>query len=252
MQSNTFFIVPLTLAYGSICGLWFLLSANVNLWSLEPIKQSKRPWIDFALALLAAVAILGIGQLYSGGFLLPNSQSETADRLIWVVNNFIIFSPIAIVLLSRKQSLSTLLLSPTQIHLKLLFGIISSVVGIVIFLSLRGEMSRIVTILTEAIQGKSLSYFPAVFFENMALAFVFVRLKWAVGIKWAIIIPSILFAIAHIPGSIAEGDAWSHIITFFFLTGSLTTFILYTAYRSRDIIWLGIVHYMMDIVIKAF
>ncbi len=252
MQSNTFFIVPLTIAYATICGLWFLINSRKNLWALDPIKPSDRPWLDFALALITTVGIFAIGQLYSAGFLLPNANSVIANRLIWVANNFIIFSPIALTLFFRKQKITTLFLSKNQLLLKLAFGTIASLTGVTLFLILRGELERFPEILKEAITLKSLSYFPAVFFENVTLAFLFVRLKWAVGIKWAILIPSVLFALAHVPGSVAEGDPWSHIITFFFLTGSLTTFILYTAYRSRDIIWLGIVHYMMDIVIKAF
>ena len=117
---------------------------------------------------------------------------------------------------------------------------------------LRGELSRLPAILKSAVQLDSLSNFPAIFLENVALAFLFVRLKWAVGVRWAIGVPAVLFALAHVPGSLAEGDPMGHIVTFFFLTGGLTVVILYTAYRSRDIIWLGVVHYMMDIVIKAF
>lgn len=252
MQSNTFFIVPLALAYGSMCGLWFLINRKKNWWTLDTIKPSERPWLDFSIALISVVAIIGIGQLYSAGYLIPNTKSTIANRFIWMVNNVLIFSPIGIALFLRKQKLTTVFLSKNQWPKKLAFGIIASLMGISIFLTLRNELGRLPEILTEAIQFKSLSYFPAVFFENVALAFLFVRLKWAVGIKWAIIIPAIFFAFAHVPGSIAEGDPWSHIITFFVLTGSLTTFILYTAYRSRDIIWLGVVHYMMDIVIKAF
>ena len=252
MQSNTFFIVPLTLAYASMCGLWFLINAKTKWWPLDSIRQSDKPWLDFSLALIGAVAILGIGQLYSAGLLIPNSGNSTTDGIIWIVNNFIIYSPIAIILYVRKQKSNTIFISADKVYLKLLFGLVAAFVGVTLFLLLRGELDRLQATLKSAVQFKSLSYFPAIFFENIALAFLFVRLKWAVGTKWAIIIPAILFALAHVPGSIAEGDPWSHILTFFFLTGSLTTFILYTAYRSRDIIWLGIVHYMMDIVIKTF
>ncbi len=252
MQSNTFFMVPLTIAYASMCGLWFLVNKQKNLWALDSIKPSRKPWLDFFLGLITAIAIIGIGQLYSAGFLIPDSENITINQFVWMANNFIIFSPIAVTLFLRRQSLLTVFISQNQLIAKLIFGVAASIIGIILFLTLRGELSRLPEILSEAVQFKSISYFPAVFFENVSLAFLFVRLKWAVGIKWAIIIPSILFALAHVPGSLAEGDPWSHIVTFFFLTGSLTTFILYTAYRSRDIIWLGVVHYMMDIVIKAF
>ncbi|WP_462252643.1 CPBP family glutamic-type intramembrane protease [Ekhidna sp.] len=252
MQSNSFFIIPLTIAYLSICGSWFLLNRYNYSWDIEPIRSSKKPWLDLGLGLLAAVMILLIGQVYSAGYLIPNSKNEILRYLTWPLNNIIIFSPIAITLFVRAHSSNTVFLSTKQLGYKLLFGLISSLVGVFIFLVLRGELNRMNEIMTHAIDPSTLTNFPAIFFENVAVAFLFVRLKWVAGIKWAIAIPAILFAFAHVPGSIAEGDPIGHIITFFLLTGSLTTVILYTAYRSRDIFWLGIVHYLMDVAIKAF
>ncbi len=252
MQSNHFFIVPLTIAYGTICGLWFFLNRGGRLWEIQNIPTPEKPWKDLVLGLIAAIAILAIGQLYSSGYLIPHSGNEKLNLLIWPLNNVIIFSPIFLVLIIRRQGPETVFLSVKHIPLKLTFGIVASVVGVLIFAGLRGEWARLTEIASRSVSLSSLSYFPAVFFENVALAFLFVRLKWVVGIKWAILIPAVLFAVSHVPGSIAEGDPWSHIITFFFLTGGLTTFILYTAYRSRDIFWLGIVHYLMDLAIKTF
>ncbi|WP_436515089.1 CPBP family glutamic-type intramembrane protease [Ekhidna sp. To15] len=253
MQSNSFFIIPLSLAYLCVCGLWFLLSKTGRGWEIESIETSKKPWLDIGIGMLACAGVIAIGQLFVAGFLIPRTQSVIVNQLlIWPLNNVLIFSPIFLTLFIRKQSLNTIFISSRQLGIKLLFGLIVSVVGIVIFVGLRGEWSRISEILITAIQPKTLSNFPAIFFENVALAFLFVRLKWTVGVKWAIGIPAVLFALAHVPGSVAEGDPISHIITFFFLTGTLTTFILYTAYRSRDILWLGFVHYMMDVAIKAF
>lgn len=252
MQSNTYFIVPLTLAYGSICGLWFLLNSSGNAWEITLINTPAKPGKEFILALLAAIGILLIGQVYSAGYLIPRTGSIYLNYLIWPLNNILIFSPIILFLIMRKQGLNTIFISGTDFWKKIGFGIVTSLAGILLFLALRGEIGRLQEIATNAIRFKTLSNFPAIFFENIALAFLFVRLKWVTNIRWAIAIPSILFAFAHIPGSIAEGDPWSHIVIFFFLTGSLTTFILYTAFRSRDIIWLGVVHYMMDVAIKAF
>lgn len=252
MQSNSYFIIPLCISYLIICALWFLINSKTNWWPAATIKTSESPQKDLIIGLLAAIGILGVGQLYSAGFLLPETNDALTNRAIWMLNNVVIFSPIFITLWIRKHDLSTILISGKKAHIKLLFGLLASLLGITLFLGLRNEWSRIPLVFAKAVEIKSISYFPAVFFENLALAFLFVRLKWVVGIKWAITIPSLLFALAHVPGSTAEGDSLSHIVTFFFLTGGLTTIILYTTYRSRDILWLGVVHYMMDIVIQAF
>ena len=252
MQSNTFFIVPLTIAYGTICALWFLLNRNKQSWPITPILNPPKPWLELGVALVAVIGVLFMGQLYAAGYLLKDLNNEPFGLLVWPSNNVLIFSPIFIALLVRKQGLQTIFISKHAIFWKLIFGTISSCIGILLFLLLRGEIGRVSEIAYHAVSSKALANFPAIFFENVALAFLFVRLKWAIGIRWAIGIPSALFAFAHVPGSLAEGDPLHHIITFFFLTGGLTTFILYTAYRSRDIIWLGVVHYLMDVTIKAF
>ncbi len=252
MQSNSYFIIPLSFAYCSICGFWFLLVKFRLAWTIENIQASNHKWIDLILALVACFGVIAVGQVYSAGLLIPKPDHKVGRALIWGLNNVIIFSPIFITIILRKQSLNTLFLSGNNFIHKSLFGIAASLIGVFLFVVLRSEVGRFPEILKDAFTVQSLSNFPAIFFENVALAFLFVRLRWAIGLKWSIIIPAILFASAHIPGSIAEGDPWSHIMTFFFLTGSLTTVILYTAYRSRDIIWLGFVHYFMDVAIKAF
>ncbi|MEQ9303440.1 MAG: hypothetical protein RJQ14_05945 [Marinoscillum sp.] len=252
MQSNSFFIIPLTIAYLSICLLWFWVDKKGKSWDIQTIQSPSRPWLDFGIGLIACIGVVGVGQLFSAGYLIPRTESTFINQaFIWPLNNVIIFSPIILVLIIRRQSLKTIFISSNGILQKFAFGIVTSVVGILIFTGIKGEWARIPEIFISSVQLKTLSNLPAIFFENVALAFLFVRLKWAAGIKGAIGIPAVLFALAHIPGSIAEGDPVGHIVTFFFLTGSLTTFILYTAYRSRDIIWLGVVHYLMDVAIKA-
>lgn len=252
MQSNAFFMLPITVAYGTICVSWFLLDRRGFSWQVDVIRKPDKPWLEFVLAIVSVIAVLGVGQLYSHGYLVPTSDRPTLAGLSWMLNNVLIFSPIWLSVVLRKQSLSTVFISKHQLLRKLIFGLAASLLGILVFVLLRQESNRLPEIFRQATTFKSLSNFPAVFFENVALAFLFVRLKWAVGTKWAIVIPSLLFALAHVPGSIAEGDPWGHILAFSLLTSGLTLFILYTAYRSRDIIWLGLVHYLMDIAIKAF
>ncbi len=252
MQSNAFFMLPLVMCYGVICGMWFLFDRLGWLWKITPIKAPEKPRLEFLLAIFAAIAVLGIGRLYAFGWLLPSPDDEIWAGISWMFNNVIIFSPLWLMVVIRKQSLNTILISKDDLIKKAIFGLAVSLLGILIFIGLRNEWGRFPEMLSHAVTFKSLINFPAVFFENVGLAFLFVRFRWAVGAKWAIVIPAIIFAIAHIPGSVAEGDPWSHILSFAILTSSLTVMILYTAYRSRDIIWLGFVHYLVDVAIKAF
>ena len=253
MRSEAYFILPLILAYSSICLSWFGINKMNLSWEAESPEPSTQSRTDLLLALLASLVVLLIGQLYSAGYLIPRLGLEKLDKLlIWPLNNFLIFSPIFLLLIFRKQKLNTIYLSGTEIIRKLGFGFFASILGVLGFTILRGELERFPEILHSALRIDSLSNFPAVFLENLALAFLFIRLKWATNMKWALAIPAVLFALAHVPASLAEGDPWSHILTFFFLTGSITVLVLYTLYRSKDILWLGLVHYFMDLAIKAF
>lgn len=253
MRSEAFFILPLLLAYSAICLSWFVMNGKRFLWQAEMPEISQKARLDLFLALLASFGILGIGQLYSAGFLIPKVDSEAIDKLlIWPLNNLLIFSPIFLLLIYRKQSPNTIYLSSREVFKKLGFGFIASLIGLFVFLLLRGELHRFPEILQSALSLDSISNFPAVFLENVALAFLFIRLKWATNLKWALAIPAFLFALGHVPSSLAEGDPWMHILSFFFLTASITILVLYTLNRSKDILWLGLVHYFMDLAIKAF
>lgn len=88
--------------------------------------------------------------------------------------------------------------------------------------------------------------------EGVVVAFLFVRIRWTLGLWPAILIPAVLFAVGHVPRQIAAEQSAGTMIAFFVFNTCLPAAILYVVARSRDIIWIGIVHYVMDIAIKAF
>jgi hypothetical protein len=83
------------------------------------------------------------------------------------------------------------------------------------------------------------------------MAFAFVRLRWVIGTAAAIAIPSLLFAAAHVPGQVEAGRDVVHIAVFFAFNTALPAAILWTVQRSRDVVWIGLVHYLMDIAIRV-
>ena len=134
MQSNTFFIIPLTVAYGTICGLWFLLSGTSLSWPIPPIQNPSKRWVDLGIAMVASIGILALGQLYSAGYFLSQTNNAILNLFIWPLNNVLIFSPIFLALVIRKQGPNTIFISRQALPKKLLFGISSSFVGIAMFL----------------------------------------------------------------------------------------------------------------------
>ena len=160
--------------------------------------------------------------------------------------------PIFIILFLRKQSLKSIYISFQQWHLKILFGCLTAIISSLLFLGLRGEFDRIPSMINHTFELESISNFPAVFFEGVAIAFLFIRIKWASNLKLALIIPSLLFAVAHLPEMIADEHTIMHITIISLVTISISIFVLYTIDKSKDIIWLGVFHYILDVAIAAF
>ena len=90
------------------------------------------------------------------------------------------------------------------------------------------------------------------FLEGVAIAFVYERLRWAMG-GWASIwVPCLLFAAAHVPRSIESGRPPEEILIWFGFNTLLPAMILLVLRRSRDVIWIFFPHYLLDVAIGAF
>jgi hypothetical protein len=163
----------------------------------------------------------------------------------------IIFSPIAAVLIGRRQGPQTIFLSPRRLAEKIALGLTLGVAAVAIYLVLRGELLRLGECLAAAVAPERLNYFVPIFLEGVAIAFGFVRFRWLVGTPAALAIPAVLFATAHVPGQLAEQRTLVEIAAFFVFNSALVSAVLWTVQRSRDVVWMGMVHYLMDIAIKA-
>jgi membrane protease YdiL (CAAX protease family) len=124
-------------------------------------------------------------------------------------------------------------------------------IAVALYSGLRGELREVPGLLNSSVNTDKLVNCLPVFLEGVAVVFLFVRLRWVTGTAVAILIPSVLFAAAHVPGSLAEGRSAAHIAVFFVFNTALPAAIFSVVARSRDVIWLGLVHYLMDIAIQA-
>lgn len=106
-------------------------------------------------------------------------------------------------------------------------------------------------ILSRLLEPQRLVNLPAIVLEGVAVAFVFVRLRWALGLGPAVLVPAMLFAAAHVPGQLHQGHRLAYVIAFFVFNASLTTAVLLVADRSADVLWLGLIHYVLDVAIAA-
>lgn len=253
METSFTFFLAIIAAYASACAIWLgLYKLSPTWWPVAVIEKPTTRYKDLVIAFGTCAGIIVMGQLYTAGLLLPESENSYISALLWMVNNLIIFSPIFITLYFRKQSVNTVFLSGKKLGIKLAFGLLASLLGILVFYLVANGENQFGRVFKEALLLENIRNFPAVFLEGVAIAFLFVRLNWSIGKKWAILIPSILFALAHLPRSIGNGTAVPEILAYSAVTFAVTCLILYTSHKSRDVIWLGVIHYLMDIAIGAF
>jgi hypothetical protein len=243
---------PLIAAYLATCGGWLLAHRlRPGWWPQRPALRTDHKWRDLAMVFVAAVLVLGLGQMWRAGWLLPEPSGWMGD-VAWQVNNLIIYAPVFLILAHRGQSSDTVYLSAKGLPVKLAAGLVFGLLGVAVFLALRGELDSLPSVALGTVRPENLRNFLPVFLEGVVLAFAYVRLRWAVGPWPALMAPGLLFAAAHIPRQIESGLGVPEMAAYFVVTAGVAVAVLYTLQRSRDVIWLGVVHYLMDIAIGAF
>ncbi len=252
MERLITYFFPILFGYGVPCLIWYLVyRSKPHFWPTSNIVKPEKPKFELVLGLLAAVGIMLVGQLWRANLLIPdNAQNGLVQMTIWWTNNLLIYAPIFLLLYFRKQSLNTVFLNRQGFWVKLGFGALMTLVGVELYMLFNG--GHVSEILAVGFQLENIRNFLPVFLEGVALAFLFVRLKWVVGLKWALGIPATLFALAHIPRAVAGESTIELILMDSVLTALVTVVVFSTTAKSRDIIWLGILHYFMDIAIGAF
>ena len=253
MGTPFIFFLAIVMAYGSACGIWLVLNKYFPaFWPQESLAQPEGRYKEILPMILGVVGILAIGQMYQQGWLIPEPDNVYLASASWVLNNLLIYAPVFVVLYFRKQSVNTVFLSARKTGVKVGFGLGVSVVAMYLFYLISGSEKAFFEVFSNAAQLSSIRNFPAVFLEGVAVAFLFVRLSWTIGLKWAIIIPSLLFGLSHLATWSQSGDWLTLVLPYFLVTISTTVLVLYTTNKSKDVIWLGIIHFLMNQAIVTF
>jgi hypothetical protein len=234
--------VALMLAYASIAGMWFLIFRIIEKpWDEECHFSFQKPWLEFIYAILAVIAILGIGQLYVRGMLIPNNGNNCIDAL----NQILIFSPTVLLVAIRKQSIETIWLPKSKIPIRIIWGLVMALISLIIYSLIRKDAANLVHIISNTYHPKNISHFVQVFMEDITIALVFVRLAEWIGRKWSIGIVAFLFAAGHIPSLLASGVTTNELSSLF-IDAAIGIIVLSAVSKSKDIWWFFIVHFALD------
>jgi hypothetical protein len=114
---------PLVAAYLIGLGGWLVASGlGPKIWPLEPVNRFARPWKEFGIALVGAVGILAVGQLWSHGIRLP--EQGILGPVFGAINQTLIFAPVLLVVALRRQSWATAWLPRGRIAIRLCVGLV--------------------------------------------------------------------------------------------------------------------------------
>lgn len=228
----------------AVCGwlaAWALMPA---LWPPREPVPFRRPWLEVLWVLIALGGVLLIGQLYVRGVRLP--ATGILGPLAEALNQAFIFLPLPLLLLFRRQGLSTAWITTTRVPIRLAVGFAIALLTLTAYLAARGQLGNWATAVTQVYAPKRIGIAAQVFFEDLAIAMAMVRLSAAMKNRAAAaVVAAALFAAGHIPalwaGGVAPGAMLSLVRDF-----GLAVVVLSVAQRSADIWWLWCVHFTMD------
>ena len=242
------YLTALAVSYLFACAAWLGLDrAFDGLWKKDSEGRSDNPWGDLGLAVIAVLAVVGLQQLRRQGHLFD----EGSTSLWWCINQIVVYSPVLAASLGRGQGSASLYLSFSGLLGKLLVGVLLGFCAAAVFLLLRGEAAEIPRLLVYATHPKWLVRFPPIFLEVVGVSFLYIRLRWALGPWPALVIPSVVFAIYHIPRGIEAGGSPLALMAFVLFNTLLLPVVLHVIHRSKDVIWLGLVHFFLWVAVYA-
>lgn len=236
--------LPLVLAYLAALGGQTLADRCFpSLWPRKPAPGFERPWTEFGWAMIGAVGIIGMGQLWSSGIRLP--ESGAIGPLLASINQALIFAPILLVVVFRGHPWTTAWLPRPRIAARLLVGLVLAALAVTVYASLRTGASAPWTTATRIWRYENIDKLAQVFFEDLTIAILFVRLAGAVGYRGATVVVACLFAAGHVPAMVSQGASWSELAALA-RDAALGVAVILVLQRSRDVVWFWCIHFCLD------
>jgi len=234
----------LFLAYAAALAGWHAACRSLpHLWPKDPNPTFDRPWLEVLWVLAAGLAVVAIGQAYTAGIRLP--ADGPLGPLAESINQAVIFSPIVALLIIRKQSPETAWIKRDAVPYRIALGLLLALVAMFVFTLARDGAWPIGSVVPRVYSYDNFPHLVQVFFEDMAIAMLVVRFRAATSAAVTIVAAALLFPVAHLPTILAESQLWTE---YLYLIGdfALGLAVIAVALRARDIYWLWMVHFAMD------
>lgn len=207
------------------------------------VPTFARPWKEFGLALLAGVAVLGIGQLYVRGLLLRPEGSF----LVASANQLLIFSSVLLLPILRRQGPETLYAAWPRLPLRAGVGILLALVALGVF-ALASQGTPSFSMLLEGVcRVDRVPILVQVLLEDLTIGLLLCRLAAALRKRFvAAAVVAGLFVVGHIPAMVTTGASASE-LALLLLDFVLAFGVVFALVRTRDIVWFFPIHFVLDV-----
>jgi len=223
-----------------------------TIWPAQDPVSLRHPWADVGFFVVAVAGVIGVGRLYQRGMLLPTPDSP-AGAVSEAFNQFLIFAPIPLLLVMRRQGPETALLSPKRRPVRRLGAAVGlAAVAMLTYAAVTEHTLADVAgaFADEARSGRLPAHAVQVFMEDLAIGVLLVRLAAAVRSEWAAgVAVATLFAAAHIPAMLsgaAEGLEPAA-LTHLGLDALIGVIVMVGLLKTRDVLWLFPTHLTLDV-----
>jgi hypothetical protein len=199
MQIDLLHFVAIYVAYAvPICLLLWVSRRVPATWPAPPRIVLDRPWLDFSAAIGAAVLILLLNTAYNTDRLLPLPKNLLLNHLVFLADLAIIWSPLALVLILRRQGLETCLLSLRGLPRKLVWAVGMSILGMAVFLVVERRFSALGLAVTLLWRFDPIQAIQSIL-QFLGMGFLLVRLAGVAGRTTAALLCGALYGLVKYP-----------------------------------------------------
>jgi hypothetical protein len=201
----------------------------------------ERPWLELALLALSVAGVIGVGQLYVRGMLLPEE-----GEFFQSANQLLIFAPAILVLVLLGSFWRKNFLPLDGAAGGLLLGVGLALAAFTAFVTARHGIGAWPELGRQVASVGNISIVVQVLLEDVLIAALAARLVAATNWMVAIGVTAALFAAAHIPAMLAEGASINDLSSLLLDTG-LGVLVIGAIIVSRSVWWFWPVHAVMDL-----
>jgi hypothetical protein len=229
-----------------IGGLLLFVYWLPGMWQpIRPVKVGK-PRFEALMGLGAALLLLCISVatdhlLYDWKHRLPFRDWIYLGQLV------IVYSPILLVMLWRKQGPATCFLRLEKLPAKLLLGFGLSMFATFVFLAVRGEVGEFGPFLSTLTRGGPIAMLQT-FLEGFVIGFLLYRFGAWLGIRWSAVIVAALFMAGHLPNYMAGTFHLSVVeaLVMAVAHAGIGVLVLVSMWKNQDIIVIGFLHWFIN------